>query len=187
MTGQVTVVEEGPTTTHEEAEAAGEATRQLLLEAVEPSRQARLDATSVADNGDGTQTWSIFADAGTEGGPLPGGGTGHLELLEFTPAALGIAAGDTVQWTASQIHTVTFLPAGVEPEDVFPSEEAAIAPLGGSTFDGTEAASSGFLGIPGPGGEVVRDYSLTFPEPGEYAYFCALHASLGQLGVVTVT
>jgi plastocyanin len=161
MTGQVTVVEEGPVTTQEEADAAGQETRQLLLEAVEPSRQARLNATSSFENGDGTRTWNIFADAGTPGGPLPGGGTGHLELLEFTPAAIEIAAGDTINWTASQIHTVTFLPEGVDPEVVFPTEEAAIAPVGGTMYDGTEPTSSGFLGIAGPDGEVVRSYSLT--------------------------
>lgn len=187
MRGQVTVVDEGPVTTQEEADAAGQETRQLLLDAVEPSRQARLDATSVVDNGDGTRTWNTFADAGTPEGPLPGGGTGHLELLEFTPAAIEITAGDTVNWTASQIHTVTFLPEGVDPEEVFPTEEAAIEPIGGTTFDGTEPASSGFLGTPGPDGEVVRDYTLTFPKAGEYRYFCAIHASLGQLGVVTVS
>jgi hypothetical protein len=73
------------------------------------------------------------------------------------------------------------------PEEVFPSEEAALPPMGGSTFDGSEPAHSGFLGVPGPDGNVVSDYSLTFPEAGTYAYFCAIHASLGQLGVVTVT
>ena len=186
MAMEVTVVEDGPTTTQAEADAAAAETRQLLVDSVDPLREGQLAATSQVDNEDGSQTWNIFADASTPTGPLPGGGSGFMELLEFLPGEIEVNAGDTINWSASRIHTVTFLPEGMSPEEVFPSEAAAVAPLGGTTFDGTEPASSGFLNVPGPGG-LATDYSLTFPEPGTYPYFCAIHASLGQLGVVTVS
>jgi plastocyanin len=187
MAGTVTVVDDGPVTTQEEADAAAEETREFLLGQVDSSRQDALDATSVVDNDDGSQTWNVFADAGTSTGPLPGGGSGHLELLEFTPDAISIAAGDTINWTSSRIHTITFVPIGMELRDVFPDEGAAAPPSGGSSYDGTEAVNSGFLGVPGPDGVLVDQYSLTFPQAGEYKFFCAIHAELGQVGAVVVS
>jgi plastocyanin len=187
MSGQVTVVDEGATTTQAEADAAVEATSADLLAQVEPIHQARLDSVTTVDNADGTQTWNVFADASTTVVPMAGGGSGYLELLQFTPDAIRIEPGDTISWTAAQIHTVTFLPEGVDPATLFTSEEVALSPMGGSTYDGTEPASSGVLNFPlGPDMPAVTEYALTFPEPGVYPFFCVLHAELGQIGVVAV-
>jgi plastocyanin len=186
MAGEVTVVEDGPVTTQEEADAAKEATSDLLLAAVEPSREERAAAVSVDENADGTSTHNAFADAGTETMPLPGGGTGHLELLEFTPAQIAIDPGDTINWSADRAHSITFIPEGTDPMSVFESFEAAFRPIPGDSYDGSEPRHSGVLNFPSPDGQMVSEYSLTFPVEGVYPYFCILHVELGQVGVVAV-
>jgi plastocyanin len=183
MTGEVTVSADATPTTQAEADAAAEASRQQLLGAVEPLREGRTAAITSAPNADGTTGWQVFADASTDTGPLPGGGTGHMELLEFFPATFEIAAGDSVTWTASRTHSVTFIPEGVDPATVFPTFEAAALPVGGTTYDGTAAASSGFLNL-GPG--TPSSYTLSFPAEGTFPFFCAIHAELGQIGTLTV-
>jgi plastocyanin len=189
MAGQVTVVESGTATTQAEADAAGQETSDLLLGQVDAMRADRLAATSSTDNADGTTTWNVFTDGGTtEAGPLPGGGTGFLELLEFTPPTIEIGAGDTIHWEASAPHSVTFIPDGVDPATVFPTEEASFGPLGGATYDGTAPTSSGVLVFPiDPSTPPPTEYVLTFPTAGTYPFFCILHSSLGQLGTVVVS
>ena len=188
MAGQVTVVEDGATTTPDEAASAAAATSDALLAQVEPLREERLAATSTTENDDGSSTWNVFVDAVTAVDTQPGGGSGYLELLEFTPAQIEIEPGDTIHWTAAQVHTVTFMPEGTDAEALFPSDEALLAPIGGTTYDGTEVVHSGILGFPtGPDSPPVTEFSVTFPTPGVYPFFCALHAQLGQVGVVTVT
>jgi plastocyanin len=186
MAGEVTVVESGDVTTQEAADAAAAETSEALLAEVEPLREARAAAVSVTDNDDGTQTHNVFADAATEPGPQPGGGGGLLELTEFVPADIQIAAGDTISWTASRAHTVTFIPEGTDPSTVFPSFEAIFVPVGGSSYDGSAPVNSGVFNFPAPDGSVVTQYSLTFPTEGTYPFFCAIHAPLGQFGTVTV-
>jgi plastocyanin len=184
MAGTVNVVEAGgDVTTQEEADAAGAATSEFLLGQVDSLREQRLASVSETANDDGTTTWNLYADAATEVGPLPGGGTGLLELLEFTPPAAEIGVGDTITWTASRTHTVTFVPEGTDPATVFPELPAAIPPMGGTTYDGTAPVNSGFLNF-GPG--TPSSYTLTFPTEGVYPFLCAIHAPLGQTGVVAV-
>jgi plastocyanin len=188
MAGQVNVVESGTATTQAEADAAAQETSELLLGQVDQMRADRLAAVSSTENADGTTTWNVFADAATEPGPMPGGGTGFMELLEFTPPEVEIGAGDTVHWEVIEAHTVTFIPEGVDPATVFPTEEALFAPIGGPTYDGTEAASSGILGFAlDPSAPPPMEFSLTFPTAGTYPFFCALHVDLGQTGTVVVS
>jgi plastocyanin len=189
MTGQVDVVESGTATTQEEADAAGQATRELLLGQVDAMRASRLAATSSTDDADGTTTWNVFTDGGTgEPAPMPGGGTGFLELLEFTPPTLEIGAGDTIHWSASAPHTVTFIPDGVDPATIFPNEQAAFAPVGGSSYDGTAPVSSGVLVFPlDPTKPPAMDFTLSVPKAGTYPFFCMLHRELGQVGSVVVS
>lgn len=188
MAGQVTVVDSGTATTQAEADAAGAATRDLLLGQVDQMRADRLAAASTTDNADGSKTFNVFTDGGTgTAAPMPGGGTGFLELLEFTPPTIEISAGDTVSWSASAPHSVTFIPEGVDPATVFTNEQAAFAPIGGATYDGTAPASSGVLLFPiDPSTPPATGYSLTFTKPGTYPFFCVLHSDLGQVGTVVV-
>jgi hypothetical protein len=63
---------------------------------------------------------------------------------------------------------------------------AAVAPAGGSTYDGTGISNSGFIpgkSDPAPG---PRTYSLTFTKEGTYEYICVLHDQMGMSGHVTV-
>ena len=63
---------------------------------------------------------------------------------------------------------------------------AAVAPMGGGTYDGTGVSSSGFTpgkNDPAPG---PRTYSLTFTKPGTFEFICVLHDQMGMSGHVTV-
>ncbi|MFN8623474.1 MAG: plastocyanin/azurin family copper-binding protein [Chloroflexota bacterium] len=189
MAGQVTVVDSGTATTQAEADAAGAQTRDLLLGQVDQMRKDRLAATTSTANADGTTTYNVFTDGGTgTAAPMPGGGTGFLELLEYTPPKIDIKAGDSISWSASAPHTVTFVPDGTDPGTVFASEQAAFAPLGGTSYDGTAAVSSGVFLFPvDPSTPPVTTYTLTFPKAGTYGFFCLLHSDLGQVGQVVVS
>lgn len=189
MAGEVEVLESGEATSQAEADAAGQLTSELLLNQVDRLRADRLAAARSTTNADGTVTWTVFTEAGlTTADPMPGGGTGYLELLEFTPAEMEISVGDSVRWVAESVHTVTFIPEGADPVSIFPSEEAAFAPVGGLTYDGSEPASSGILGFPlDPSAPPATEYSLTFPREGVFPYFCVLHRELGQVGTVKVS
>ncbi len=182
MSGEIDVVEAGAggTTTQADADAAAKATSDFILAAVEPTRQARLGDVESLKNPDGTTTWNIFADASTVAGPLPGGGTGYLELFEMLPPGLEIGVGDTVHWSATGAHTVTFPATGQDPTTIDP-----FGPPVGTTdvYDGTSEYSSGLLNA-GPGAPSA--YSLTFPSAGVFQYVCALHQFLGQRGVIAV-
>lgn len=189
MSGEVEVLESGEATSQAEADAAGQLTSDLLLGQVDRLRAERLAAAGSIANDDGTVTWTVFTEAGlTATDPMPGGGTGYLELLEFTPAEMEISVGDSVRWVAESVHTVTFIPEGVDPASIFPSEEAAFAPVGGLTYDGSEPASSGILGFPlDPSTPPATEYSLTFTREGVFPYFCVLHGELGQVGTIKVS
>ncbi len=181
MVGDVTVLApgEGTATTQAEADAAGAASTEALLAQEGALREARSAAVESITAADGTTTWNIFADASTVGSPLPGGGDGYLELLEFVPAELAIAPGDTVHWSARGVHTVTFPATGEDPTTLDPFAPAS----GDDTYDGSAAASSGLLNA-GPGSP--SSYTLTFPTAGTFQYVCALHAGLGQVGTIVV-
>jgi plastocyanin len=183
MAGTVTVVESGDVTTQQEADVAAAATSGFLLGQVDSLRQERLGSTTETDNDDGTTTWNVFVDAATNVGPMPGGGTGLLELLEFSPPAAEIGVGDTVRWTASRTHTVTFVPPSVDPTSVFADFPAYIAPMGGPTYDGTQPVNSGFLNF-GPGSP--SQFAITFTAEGVFPFYCGLHALLGQIGTLAV-
>ena len=66
----------------------------------------------------------------------------------------------------------------------------AVMPIGGSSFDGTELASSGksALSGPPPGGDQQgppppAPYTLTFTKAGTYPYVCLVHPEM--VGTVT--
>jgi plastocyanin len=181
MAGTVHVVASGTTTTQAEADTKAQATRDAILGAVdglEASTTAQVKRTSLAD---GTSRWDIFTNSTQAPGPQPGGGTGFLELLRFVPPSLDIKAGDTVRWTATAVHTVTFPAAGQDPMTIDPFTTPATT---GTTYDGKSLYNSALLATGAPG--TPSTYQLTFPQAGTFAYVCALHQFLGQAGSIRV-
>jgi len=133
------------------------------------------------------------------------GADGQAQVLRFLPEELEVKAGDTVRWvhrSAHEPHTVTFLGGEEAPEDVIFEPQPAgpprllqnnmtLFPQGGDVYNGEGFTNSGFMGDPLPGG---TEYQLTFDTPGEYGYYCILHAGgpedpIGQamVGRITVT
>jgi plastocyanin len=97
-----------------------------------------------------------------QAGAVPGGPPTGWDVWAtlFEPSSLTIDAGDSVTWTSTADHTVTFgtLPPGV------PNRQ----PVGGTSYSGSGTVSSGHL----PAGQ---RFTLTFPRAGTYAYRCLLH------------
>jgi plastocyanin len=152
------------------------------------------------------------------GPPLPLKGTPRAaELDRFFRGDVTIRAGDRVRWEFKGPHNVTFLkegataaPAFVDPQVIHPYArelDAAGKPfwfsgtfptltLGaemlkrtkGASYDGSALRESGVpLVEPGP----PRPYTLRFPKPGTYTYYCLLHPGVhnafdGMRATVTV-
>jgi plastocyanin len=166
-------------TTLDEADAAAQATLDELLGGADALRDARLADVESITAADGTTTWNVFADASTVATDLSGGGSGYLELLEFVPATLIIAPGDTVHWTSLGQHTVTFPALGQDPASIDPATPATTS----ETYDGSRLATSGVLNATtgSPSG-----FTLTFPTEGTYRYVCLEHLDAGHVGTIQV-
>jgi len=112
------------------------------------------------------------------------GGAQSVLIARFLPPSLEIQAGDTVTWTAldpATPHTVTF-----GPEPANPNPPAGLDGPGHATINSpTQAVNSGFMGV-GPGRPGGTQLSVTFTQPGTYAYICALHDDLGMAGTIIV-
>ncbi len=153
--------------------------------------------------GDGT-VWDVAAGAGEE----------HAQILRFLPDRLEVSAGDTVRWTnhgGTEPHTVTFLGDTGPPELVLVEPQAAgppllvlnpelLEPAGGPAYNGASYANSGWLQEDeaefSEGVEFPHTWELTFDTPGEYTYYCALHAGpagegehamMGMVGTILVS
>ncbi len=89
--------------------------------------------------------------------------------MRFTPAAVTIAAGQSVVWmnTSSLVHTVTDDPSLAKD----PSH--AQLPPGARPFSSGEIAPAG-------------TFRHTFDVPGTYVYFCMPHEAMGMTGRVIV-
>ncbi len=192
MTGSVTVVAADqalPKTQAEidtDAQAAIEADNKTAA-ATEPAAQQVAPAKT---NPNGTMTY--HGNMGWDAGPL--------SHMRFSPTDFTIHVGDTIEWTQTSDqtpHTVTLFSGQAEPP-LFVAEPqtggppklllnpAAVAPAGGSTYDGTGVSSSGFTpgkNDPAPG---PRTYSLTFTKAGTYEFICVLHDQMGMSGHITV-
>ncbi|MGE3594481.1 MAG: plastocyanin/azurin family copper-binding protein [Dehalococcoidia bacterium] len=80
-----------------------------------------------------------------------GGPSVTIRLFQFQPATLDLAAGETVTWTNRDdiLHTVT-----------------------SGTPDARDGRFDGAMNGAG------TTYTITFSEPGTYAYFCSRHESM---------
>lgn len=182
MSGTVNVVASGATTSQADADAKAALTRTAILGAVDSLEAATNAQVTETERSDGTSLWNIYTNSIQAPAPQPGGGTGFLELLRFVPPSLEIQAGDTVRWTATAVHTVTFPAAGQDPATIDPF---TTPPTTGTVYDGTSLYNSALLstGAPGTG----STYELTFPDAGTFNYVCALHQFLGQRGSIVVS
>ena len=181
MAGTVNVVASGTATTQAEADAKATLTRSAMLAAVDSLEAATTAQVTHTQRSDGTSLWNIFTNSVQAPGTQPGGGTGFLELLRFVPPSLDIVAGDTVKWTATAVHTVTFPAAGQDPMTIDPF---GTPPTTNRVYDGKSLYNSALLatGAPGTG----STYELTFPKAGTFNYVCALHKFVGQRGRIVV-
>jgi plastocyanin len=91
------------------------------------------------------------APASTADASTGGGAAVAIRVFQFQPSPLEIAAGTAVTWTNRDdiLHTVTSGAPGAKD----------------GRFDGT---------LSGAG----TSYTITFSEPGTYAYFCSRHESM---------
>ena len=136
-------------------------------------------AATMAKNADGTSTYTVETGAYNPDG----------DLVQFFPAAVNIASGDTVKWVSNSVtpHTITFNP------DSFQGDPLHDGPSGGTTFDGTGLVNSGIINQPSnfyPPSVFTSQgasYQLTFTKAGSYQYICLLHAGEGMVGTVNVS
>ena len=92
------------------------------------------------------------------------------ERLRFEPAALTVAAGETV----------TFVTVGSAPHNVVSDAGLAKDPSHATVPEGVEPFASPMV-------QDGESWQYTFDTPGEYAYFCQPHEALGMVATITVT
>jgi plastocyanin len=190
MAGTVHVISSGTPTTQAEADQKAQATASFIVSStkINALRQQEASIATSAMQPNGTTTWTIATGAMSPAEPLPGGGTGFLDLMEFNPTPLNIKAGDTVVWKAADPHTVTFLAAGQTSaalEGQYGGDPTAVPLVKPSDkYDGTSLYTSGLLASGAPG--APASFTLTFPNAGTFQYLCLLHDDLGMKGTVVV-
>jgi len=142
------------------------------------------------------ETTEDFEDEDGNVKVLAGAGNDRVSNIRFFPAEVTVQVGHSVTFLKTkdptEPHTVSF---NLPPPDPNNPVGEFIA-SGGSRFDGTGIANSGFMstkeqyayfqlaGTPLP---VARTrYRLTFTKVGDYPYICALHDGAGMFGIVHV-
>ncbi|MCH1770424.1 plastocyanin/azurin family copper-binding protein [Metallosphaera sedula] len=116
------------------------------------------------------QHWTVYV-----GGQAMSGNT-MIMTMGYFPEIITIDVGDSITFVinSTEPHTITFL-SGNPPLNPFSPQ--ALAPIGGSVYNGTGIVSSGLL-------SQGQNYTLTFTKPGVYVYQCLIHP--GMMGVVIV-
>jgi plastocyanin len=135
----------------------------------------------------GPTTWTVLVGGEAQISQQPGGPAGAWQFMRFYPETITINPGDTVVWklNSAEFHTVTFpapgeqLPAFLIPEggdsQRLIANPAVAFPQGGPTYDGTAYTNSGLL-MMAPG--FPQEFKLTFTNPGDFAYQCAVHSMM---------
>lgn len=127
------------------------------------------------------RTWNAYIGAQTS--------DYFMDVMDYLPGNLTIDAGDTVVWRVKtgEIHTVTFLAAGQQYPNFNPGDPTQLFHQGGSVYDGVSYYNSGVMTtLPEASGFgfAAQTYSLTFPTPGDYTYYCLVHP--GMVGHIHV-
>lgn len=126
-----------------------------------------------ASGGDATDTAADVSQASTSdnASPMadaPGRGAAiTIRLISFKPTDVQLAAGGTVLWRQEDVATHTVTSGRVEQS----GGTATATPDG--RFDSGNISKG-------------QTFEFSFPEPGQYPFFCAIHPAT-MTGLVTVT
>ena len=125
------------------------------------------------------------------------GGSDSASVMRFMNATKVIHVNETVEWISAEAvanHTITF---GTEPTNPIPPSPNVTVDVDGARHatisSPSDSVHSGFIG-PAPQERVglpqaplsATRFRVTFTQPGEYHYICALHDELGMVGVIIV-
>lgn len=142
-------------------------------------------SASATDQG---HNWTVLVGSQSADGSISG--------ARFLPGEIWIDQGDTVAWLANSVepHTVTFFPDNGEPTGPFnPGDPNQVNRMGSGAVDGTYQNSGVLTSVPagqdfGPFPPFVvpySDYTLSFPEVGDFTYYCLIHGQMMK-GIVHV-
>lgn len=138
-------------------------------------------STASASATDPGHNWTVLAGSQSADGSISGS--------RFLPGEIWIDQGDTVTWVANSVepHTVTFFPGNGEPSGPFnPGDPSQVGRIGSGAVDGTYQNSGLLTTVPagqdfGPFPPFVvpyPDYTLSFPDSGDFTYYCLVHGMM---------
>lgn len=125
-----------------------------------------------------SHNWTVMAGSQSADGSVTG--------ARFLPGEIWIDQGDTVTWVANSVepHTVTFFPTNGQPAGPFnPGDPSQVTRMGSGAVDGTYQNSGVLTTVPvgqdfgpfPPFATPYQDYSLSFPDTGDFDYYCLVH------------
>ncbi|WP_427134367.1 plastocyanin/azurin family copper-binding protein [Pseudarthrobacter sp. S9] len=142
-----------------------------------------VSGAAVADGGKSPKTWTVLVGSESSDQAIQG--------MAFLPEHIYINAGDKITWKANsaEIHTVTFLAEGQSLESTQPFDPSLPQNShrqGGKSYDGHSYYNSGIMSnVSNTGFKEVEEYTLKFPDTGEFTYYCLVHG-MAMKGTVHV-